>query len=461
MIFDCDDVGGQVPVFLYATDLLGNQAYCETYVIVADNNDVCPEGGGLLGTITGNVSTETSDNVLNVAVEINGSSLLPINTNGNGTFTFPAMQTGGNYTVVPNKDNDWKNGVSTLDLVDMQKHLLGIKVLSSPYKMIAADANNSKTITAIDLIELRKLILGIYTELPYNSSWRFVDKNYSFPDPYNPWSQVWPETVPLNPLAQGINRADFRGIKVGDVNNTVKANFNSVSPRGSGEVLGLVIDDRTIASGSTIEIPVYADQDESIEGLQFSFDLAAGLEFVDVKSGTLDVNLDNFGWINNRIVTSSWNKAQGVEVGKDQPLFTLLLRTDHSVRLSEAITLVSNPTHPEAYTTESDIMDLGLTFRGTENAYAFELLQNEPNPFNGATQIGYVIPESGKVVLTLFDLTGRELFKQTLNGNKGLNKVGCDQRSNWLPGSCLLSNTIPGIYCNEENVDPLGGYILG
>jgi hypothetical protein len=60
-------------------------------------------------------------------------------------------------------------GVSTLDLVDMQKHLL-IKPLSSPYKMIAADANNSKSITAIDLIEMRKLILGIYAELPYNTS---------------------------------------------------------------------------------------------------------------------------------------------------------------------------------------------------------------------------------------------------------------------------------------------------
>ena len=31
---------------------------------------VCPEGGNLTGTITGNVSTETSENVLNVEVEL-------------------------------------------------------------------------------------------------------------------------------------------------------------------------------------------------------------------------------------------------------------------------------------------------------------------------------------------------------------------------------------------------------
>jgi hypothetical protein len=137
----------------------------------------------------------------------------------------------------------------------------------------------------------------------------------------------------------------------------------------------------------------------------------------------LDVTADNFGWINNSIVTSSWNKAQGVKLDQSQPLFTLLLKTNQMVTLSEAITLVTAPTHPEAYTVGSDILDLGLTFRGSEAAYTFELLQNEPNPFNGSTQIGYVIPESGQVILTLFDLTGRELYKQTVLGNKGMNTV--------------------------------------
>ncbi len=424
IVLDCEDAAlDSVPVNLYVTDLLGNQDFCQTYIKVTDNEGICPQGGGLLGTITGNVSTETSDNVLNVEVQVNGSNLLPINTNGNGTYTFPAMQPGGTYAVVPVKNNDWKNGVSTLDLVDIQKHLLGITTLSSPYKMIAADANNSKSITAIDLVELRKLILGIYAELPYNSSWRFVDKDYVFPDEYNPWSQEWPETHVVNPLNQGMNNANFYGIKVGDVNNTVKANANSLVARGSGEILKLVVDDHTLASGETVEVPVFADREGSIEGLQFSFDLGAGLQFVDVKAGLLDVSVDNFGWINNSIVTSSWNKAQGVKMDPKQPLFTLILKADHSTTLSEAVTLVTAPTHPEAYNLESDILDLGLTFRGVETTYTFELLQNEPNPFNGSTQIGYVIPESGQVTLTLFDLTGRELFKQILNGTKGLNKV--------------------------------------
>jgi hypothetical protein len=72
-------------------------------------------------------------------------------------------------------------------------------------------------------------------------------------------------------------------------------------------------------------------------------------------------------------------------------------------------------------------MDLGLIFRGTETVYSFELLQNEPNPFSGSTQIGYILPANGEVTLKLFDLAGRQLLIQTVNGLKGLNKIAIDE----------------------------------
>lgn len=422
-IFTCEDIGQDLPINIYVTDGFGNQQYCQTHITVTDADGVCAQGGTLTGTITGNISTETTENILDVEVAIAGSSFLPINTNHSGMYTFPAMPLGGNYVIDPGKNNDYKNGVSTLDLVEIQKHLLGIRDLSSPYKMIAADANNSKSITAYDLVELRKLILGIYSELPNNASWRFVDKTYSFPDPYNPWMQDWPENHILSPLSQGMNHADFYGIKVGDVNNTVKANASTILPRGSGQVLDLVIDDKVVSAGETFEMPVYASSANTLEGIQFSFDLGQVLNLVTVKAGSMDVTEENFGWLQNRTLTSSWNKADGLNVDETQPLFTLVLKADASVKLSEIISLKSNPTAAEAYTGNSDIMDLALSFRGSEGSFDFELLQNEPNPFTNTTQIGYIIPEGGEVILTMFDLTGKQLFNQTIKGVKGLNKV--------------------------------------
>ncbi len=422
--FTCAHVGvGEIPVNLYVTDELGNQDHCETTILVTDNFGVCPGQGNLTGTITGNVSTETHDNVLNVEVEINGSLMLPITTNQSGIYTFPAMPVGGSYTVVPEKNDDSKNGVSTLDLVQIQKHLLGIHLLESPYKMIAADANNSESVTAIDMVELRKLILGIYTELPNNTSWRFVDKTYSFPDPFNPWMQAWPEIHPLTGLVSGINQADFFGVKIGDVNNSVKANAMSIVPRGAGERLELIMDDRSLVSGATVEIPVYAEKAMTMEGMQFSLQMASGLQLTGVIAGQLDVTEENFGWLKDGKLTSSWNKAEGVSVDVTKPLFTLVMKAGQAAQLSHAITMVATPTSPEAYNKEDEILDLGLQFRGLETEFTFELLQNEPNPFNGATQIGFVLPANGQAQLTLFDMTGRELYKQEVLASKGLNKV--------------------------------------
>jgi hypothetical protein len=73
------------------------------------------------------------------------------------------LTAGGDYTVTPVLDANYLNGVSTFDLVLIQRHILGVQLLDSPYKMIAADANNSQTITTSDIIMLRRLILSILT----------------------------------------------------------------------------------------------------------------------------------------------------------------------------------------------------------------------------------------------------------------------------------------------------------
>ena len=59
--------------------------------------------------------------------------------------------------------------------------------MDSPFKIIAADINSDTRVTAIDLVELRKLILGVYTELPQNDSWRFVDATQTFADATRPF----------------------------------------------------------------------------------------------------------------------------------------------------------------------------------------------------------------------------------------------------------------------------------
>ena len=120
-------------------------------------------------------------------------------------------------TITPQNNSGYTEGISTQDLVLISRHILGVQPLSSPYKMIAADVNNSRSITTLDLIFLRRLLLGIDIEFETNTSWRFVELDYAFPNPANPWQEPFPERIDIILPAAGVSDLDFVAVKVGDV----------------------------------------------------------------------------------------------------------------------------------------------------------------------------------------------------------------------------------------------------
>jgi hypothetical protein len=77
----------------------------------------------------------------------------------------------------------------------------------------------------LDIIQIRKLILNITDEFPSNTSWRFIDQDYTFPQPQNPWLEFFPELINFNDLIGEELNAGFIGVKIGDVNNSADGNF--------------------------------------------------------------------------------------------------------------------------------------------------------------------------------------------------------------------------------------------
>jgi len=122
---------------------------------------------------------------------------------------------GFNYSIQVIKEGDDLNGISTLDLVMIQRHILGIKVLDSPCKEIAADISNNSLITALDLVEMRKLILGFYPEIPASSSWKFVDGQALASGNLD-----LPEKITITKEAFPIDDLNVVAIKIGDVNGS-------------------------------------------------------------------------------------------------------------------------------------------------------------------------------------------------------------------------------------------------
>jgi hypothetical protein len=395
-----------------------NKDYCTTTIVITDNAGVCDTSGGSI--LAGEVLTEDVQTVELVGVNLNapGHVFPTYVTATNGQYNFNNLVLPSEFTVNAERNDNHRNGVSTLDLVKIQKHLLGIEAINSPYDLIAADANNSQSVSAIDLIELRKLILGIYTELPGNSSWRFVDKGFQFADVTNPWP--FEESIHMNALNGNEMDKDFVAIKVGDVNNTVQANAQQVLPRNGNGVVRFVTDDRAVAVGEMVSVEVRSSDFSNIEGYQFTME-ANGLEFRGVEAGLVDMKDENMGVFGSTL-TASWHKVGGVNATTNDVLFTLNFQAVSAGQLSEMMSLNSKVTEAEAYNTSDDIKDLKLSFRGSESA-AFALYQNEPNPFDGVTTIGFDLPVASDVTLSIFDVTGKVLLVKDQSAVKGYNTI--------------------------------------
>ena len=219
ILLDCEREGIQA-IELHVQDGLGHSGSCITYILVQNNTgNSCSEESFGIG---GQIWTEDGLPIAGVPVSLSGQSGSVDTTDAMGAYHFYDPVAGFDYTFTPQWNADPLNGVSTFDLVLINQHILGIAPLDSPYKRIAADVNGSGHISTLDLIQIRRMILGMETEFDNVNSWRFVDAAYIFPDPDNPWSEPFPEVINVNDLTifDGFNN-DFIGIKVGDVNGSV------------------------------------------------------------------------------------------------------------------------------------------------------------------------------------------------------------------------------------------------
>ena len=401
-----------------------------------DCDDFRTFGGGI---ISGLLSTEDDGLIRDVMVDLTNSGVPGMMTNEDGEYQFPAMPFGSQYEVIPNKDGDDFNGISTADIVAIQRHLLGKQELNSPYKLIAADVNKSDFVSAADISELRKFILGLYNELPNNTSWRFVDESYSFPDPMNPWEEVFPETYDITGFDSDM-QIDFVGVKIGDVNGDVDlSGFGNNSPRSLRK---LKMEDGEISDGNTYEVVLTMDDLGELSGYQFTLEWNTEyLELMEVMPNlALDMRLNNFGLnrIEEGVITTSWNRTNEDRIDHDEErLFVLRFRGLQKGKLSELMTVSSQITKKEAYVGQDFATeDLELEFvGGAENRY-FALYQNEPNPWSNRTLISFHLPSDQVASLTIFDENGRAV--KTIDGEftRGHNEVEINQDD--LQGSGLL-----------------------
>jgi hypothetical protein len=326
-------------------------------------------------------------------------------TTAAGTFSIAGLASGQNYQVNAERSDNVLNGVTTYDIALMSRHILGSETLNSPYKIIAADVNGDRDVNTADMIALRRAVLHLSPTFPNSvQSWRFINKAYAFRNAGDPLAEDFPEVVNFAAATAGTKLANFTAIKVGDLSANATANgLAGLDIRGAAGALTLKTDDLNLVAGKTYTVQLKSD-DFKVAGMQGTFNFAKGYaDQISVAGQLPNMSEGNFGVFDNA-VTTSWNGKAATETD----VLTLTFRAKQKGKLSDVLTIGSNLTYAEAYDAAGESYSVNLSFNnGKVSGKEFALYQNEPNPFDGTTKIGFNLPESAKASLSIYDVTGK------------------------------------------------------
>ncbi len=397
------------------SDGCGNEATCAYDFALEDAGGLCAP---TQLPVSGLIRTEMGAGVNAVAVAVDGThpTLPPFNlfdlTDDQGAYDF-VVPTGGDFYIKPYRDDSPLNGVSTFDLLLINKHVLGLELLPSAYKLVAADANRSNTVTTFDIVELRKLLLGITQELPNNSSWRFVDAKYLFPNQPNPLQGGFPDSVfvaDMQPWTPSMY--DFVGVKVGDVNE-------SADPGFAGQVLEdrstmtFTLDDALLRPGETVRIAIRPEEKTGLQGMQFAFRFDPDVLAVQrIIPGFGAPAFDQFyAQPAPGVLTLSWDDANGAVFGAADPVFYLEIKALQPVQLSRAMELYPGQLRPEVYLADGkEIRALRFEFATAPAVLRTEIFPASPNPSAGPVYIPVALAAAETVHLVVFDQMGRQVY---------------------------------------------------
>ena len=368
-----------------------------------------------------------------------------INTDEEGTTNFEEVLSCAVVALAINKNDAYTNGLTTLDIIMLQKHILGITPLKTPYEMLAGDVNLSGSLTTLDIIKMRKVILGVDNDFEGLSVWRFVPADYSFADPSHPFEQDMPENLMSFDNVPN-EKYEFVAIKSGDINRSARLDpeASRVETRNLNTVVLSGVD-QSIIPGETTEIELSMTDFNSISGFQFGLAYnQEALTFIGFESKNIpNLNADHIAVFEDQgMLTSSWN-AQGDEMPKEGQ-FVLKFIGNREGQVSEFLQLSNRITPGEVYDVDYGAHPINLVFETPAVGFAssgLSVKQNHPNPFKGQTSIQFNLPQKDQVSIRVFDVSGKNLYEREATFGRGWNEMTIDQSEIGVTGTVFYEIT--------------------
>lgn len=398
-----------IPLKVFLTNNNGVSISCDIALFLTDSFQYCSPKF----VVSGSIKTISGKPVSNVRVHLAPLTKVHGQTGTSGIFNVPSVPSGGPYSLKPVSPIDFKNGVSTLDLVLLQRFLLQGQPFKTPYQYLAADVDNSGTISIRDLLELRKLIINLTSKFEKNTSWRFIPSSFVFPDSLNPWASSFPEEI-LFPSISKDTSGSFVAVKIGDLSGD--------APTGQ--------DPGVQVRNQLAPWPLYYTLSEPKEGgdylVSFFFD---GKNKPEGFQSTIHWNPKSSNQITflpgilneeyvHPVMERGYVNVSSEKLEREGILFSLLFSSPN-LPLGELF-LSDRILNPEAYQ-GMQIFPVHLVRKEFQKE-DFRFDPPAPNPFYEETAISFYLPQPIYTEVILSDLSGRVLKKWSGEASKGLNQ---------------------------------------
>ncbi|MBL0082766.1 MAG: hypothetical protein IPP37_10190 [Saprospiraceae bacterium] len=300
---------------------------------------------------------------------------------------------------------------------------MGVTKFTDPIKIIASDMDGNKKVSVSDLVVLRKIILGASQTLPGNRDcYTFVDDKHLFTNPTNPFG--YPDFIQLNEVeGDKISGLDFISVKMGDVNFSLNLNSDDAESRTPGALINV----QKTGKGFSVLINDQVD----MTGFQFALPLLD--DGVEIKINPTILPFVDF-IIQNNELRMLFAPEDAYSFGKNEILFEVLEgQIDESRATGFVNQWYGKDLAPRSLKwqmfSDNEQPNCGLEFKFTGNSLYLDSYEDI----------------LGRVEIKVYDLTGRMLSSQFLDGlSRGVTAIETSD----LPSAALLFITFNADGCS-------------
>ncbi len=420
--FSCENLGENEVIFTI-TDAQGRQSAVTTTVIVTDTKGIC---AAKIRDLVGNCFTPDGNYIDDVEVSLNDNGEIRKDMTQNGLFGFDSLSTDKDYQIVPVKNEYVINGISTYDILLIERYILTGEGLSS-YAVIAGDVDQSGDINVLDIIQIRKLILGKIKDFDASTSWRFFPKDADLNEFSNNKGK---DVYNVNDWIQN-DLIELVGIKMGDVSGDAIANANQMSGRDAQAISILKMQDVQLEEDKITTVDFFAGDFTEMMGFQLVLDFdIENIDILNVKGGQINLNKGNFNIDENGKILISYNSMDAFRLS-NAPIFSVEVLGKNRINAGTVIKVSSHSVTSEVYINTDDVTGIEIELvEENENVEVLEtakvVYQNQPNPFTAYTEISFYTPQDDFVELYIYDAKGEFLFGKKGDFKKGTHTVYVD-----------------------------------